>query len=131
MKTIFDSSKLKYFKFETILNEIVNGVLTLGIYQFDPISRIRRNLLWGGLISRGSNDGIHSLAVARTTTNAKGLHEIKKHRIHAAEGRDIRAPVPGAPIEFKRTVACFKIVGVDSGLGRIQSCMHQSRVVPT
>ena len=104
MKTIYARSKFKCFKFETILNEIVNGVLTLGIYQFDPILRIRRNLLWGGLISRGSHDGIHSPAVARTTTNAKGLHAIKKHKIRAAEGRDIRAPVSGAPIEFKRTV---------------------------
>jgi len=46
----------------------------------------------------------YSPAVARSTTNAKGLHAIKKHKIRPAEGRDIRALVSGTPIEFKRTV---------------------------
>ena len=37
----------------------------------------------------------------------EGLHGIKKHKIRSAEGRDIRALVSGALIEFKRTVAPF------------------------
>ena len=45
-----------------------------------------------------------SPAVARTTTNAKGVRAIKKHRIHPAEGQDIRALVLGALIEVKCTV---------------------------
>ena len=53
------------------------------------------------------HDGIHSPAIARTTTNAKGLHALKKHEILSAEGQDIRALVLGALIEFKRTVARF------------------------
>ena len=49
-------------------------------------------------------DGIHSSAVARCTTNAKGLYAIKTHKICQAEGVDIRVLVLGAPIEFKHTV---------------------------
>ena len=104
MKIIFIRSKLKYFNFETRLSEIINGVLILAISQFDPILRIRPNLLSSGLISQGSYDGIHNPAVAPTTTIIKGVDATKKHKIRPAEGRDIRALVSVAPIEFKRTV---------------------------
>jgi hypothetical protein len=82
-----------HFQFHTRLNEIINGVLILDIYQFDPILRIRPNLLHSGLISQCCHGGINSLAVARTTTNARGVHAIKKHKICVAEGQDIRALV--------------------------------------
>ena len=42
--------------------------------------------------------------VTLTTMITKGVDATKKHKIRIAEGRDIRAPVSGAPIEFKRTV---------------------------
>ena len=104
MKILFIRSKLKYFNFETRLSEIINGVLILAISQFDPILRIRPNLLSSGLISQGCYVGINSPAVAPTTTTIKGVDATKKHNILPAEGRDIRALVSGAPIEFKRTV---------------------------
>ena len=34
-----------------VTNEIANGVLILGIYQFDPILQIRPNLLRSSLVS--------------------------------------------------------------------------------
>ena len=104
MKIFITRSKLKYFKFETRLSEIINGVLTLAISQFDPILRIGPNLLSSGLIPQVSYDGTHSPPVAPTTTIIKGVDANKKHKIRPAEGRDIRALVSGAPIEFKRTV---------------------------
>ena len=104
MKILFTRNKLKYFNFETRSSEFVNGVLILGISQFDPILRIRPNLLTGRLISQGCHDGINNPAVAPTTTITKGVDAIKKHQICLAEGRDISRPVSGAPIEFKRTV---------------------------
>ena len=42
--------------------------------------------------------------VARTTTNAKGVHATNKHKSYVAEGQDIKASVVDAPIEFKDTV---------------------------
>jgi hypothetical protein len=77
------------------LNKVLNGVLILGIYQFDPILRIRPNLLLSGHISQYCYGGTHRPAVARTTTNARGVHTIKKHKIFLEEGRDIRALVTG------------------------------------
>ena len=85
----------------------MNGVLILAIYQFDPILRIRPNLLAGRLISQGCGVGIHSPGVAWSTTNGRGLHATKKHKICLVEGRDISPPVSGASIEFKRTVYHF------------------------
>ena len=107
MKLILSCYKLKCLKSEKRLNEIVNGVLTLAIYQFDPNTKIQSNLLTGRLISQYSHDGIHSQVVACTTTDAKGLHAIKNHGICAAEGQDIRVPITGATIEFKRTVQLY------------------------
>ena len=109
MEILSTRSKHKYFNFETRLSEIINGVVILAISQFDPILRIRPNLLSSGLISQGCYVGINSPAVAPTTTTIKGVDATKKHKIRIAEGRDIRAPVSVAPIEFKRTVGLRKI----------------------
>jgi len=52
---------------------------------------------------------LHILLPGLATTNAKGVRAIKKHKICIAEGREIRAPVSGAPIEFKRTVGNLSV----------------------
>ena len=108
LNSFFTRSKLKYFNFETRLSEIINRVLILAISQFDPILRIRPNLLSSGLISQGSYDGIHSPVVARTTTNIREVCVINKQIMYIAEGSDITVVVSSAPIEVKRTVGPYQ-----------------------
>ena len=58
----------------------------LAIYQFNPITRLRLNLLWGVFISQGYNGGIHSPVIAPTTTTVKGVGAIREHTIRTAKG---------------------------------------------
>ena len=55
-------------------------------------------------IYQGCHGGFHFLKVKHTTTNARGVRTIKKHKICVTKGSDIRAPVLGAPTGFKHTV---------------------------
>ena len=75
--------------------------MILAISQFDHILRIGPNLLSGGLISRGSDDGIHNPVVASSTTKGRELHPIKNHKICMAEGQDIGGPVSSAVVDAK------------------------------
>ena len=60
------------------------------------------------------HDGVHSPAVKRSIVRARRLNATKKYESDPTEGHNIRVPVLGALIEFKRIVVrafmCFQTV---------------------
>ena len=117
MKIILTQRKLKYFKFETMSNKIINGVLILNIYQSNPTLQIRSNLLPGGLVSQVYHGGIHCPTSASTTRHIRGVDTIKKHKMCLAEGCDIRPPVKvhqlSSNIQYDKDLIVDSILSMD------------------